>query len=222
MGGWVINIKIGGGGFEKKKNWNYSSAEFEDSLYEDVQGPDEGDGTGDGRRKETTEEHDDQRGHDINGVLVGGDRLNHADHGKREDGGGEVRKTNVKAGIEKSTYRYENVIELPIVPMPLGRLNKEGQDRYRFKEMRKNGINDDASSELQKRFVEGVEEAIANVDAAYGDGEERLVQALEDLEGKVLAEKVEEEELMLRVHQFYDATPRRSARLAKKRLEPKE
>ena len=203
-------------------NWNYSNAEFEGSLYEDVQGPDEEDGTGDGRRIETTEEHDGQRGQDINGVPVGSDILNQADNGKREEDGGEVRKTNVQAGITKSTYRYENVIELPMVPMPLGSRNNEGQGRYGIKEMRRSDINDDSSSESLKRFAEGVKEAIAKVDAAYGDGEERLFQVLEDLEDKMLTEKAEEKELMLRVHQCYEATPRRSARLAKKRLEPKE
>ena len=203
-------------------NWNYSSAEFEDSLYEEVQGPDEGGEMGDGRRLETTEEHDGQRGNDINGVSVGGDIPDHADNGKREEVGGEVLKTNVQAGIDKSTYRYENVIELPMVPMPLGSRNNEGQGRYGIKEMRRSDINDDSSSESLKRFAEGVKEAIAKVDAAYGDGEERLFQVLEDLEDKMLTEKAEEEELMLRVHQCYEATPRRSARLAKKRLEPKE
>ena len=203
-------------------NWNYSSAEFEDSLYEEVQGPDEGGEMGDGRRLETTEEHDGQRGHDINGVSVGGDIPDHADNGKREEVGGEVLKTNVQAGIDKSTYRYENVIEQPMVPMPLGSSTNEGQDRYGFKEMRENVINDDACSESLNSFAEGVREAIANVDAACRDGDERLVRVLEDLEDKMLAEKAEEQELMLRVQQFYEATPRRSARLAKKRLNSKE
>ena len=35
-------------------NWNYSSADFEDSLYEEVQGPDEGGETGSGRQIEVT------------------------------------------------------------------------------------------------------------------------------------------------------------------------
>ena len=197
-------------------NWNYSSADFEDSLYEEVQGPDEGGETGSGRQIEVPEGHDGQRGQDKNGVPVESDILNHA------EGGGKVRKTNVQAGIEKSTYRYENVIELPMVPMPLGSTNNEEKDRYGVKEMRKNGEDDDASSETLKNFVEGVKEAIAKVEVAYGDCEKRLVQVLEDLEDQMLAEKAEEEELMLRVHQLYEATPRRSARLAKKRLELKD
>ena len=202
-------------------NWNYSSADFEESLYEDVQGPEEGGETGGERQIEVTEEHDGQRGQDNNGAPVESDILNHA------EGGGKVRKTNVQAGIEKSTYRYENVIELPMVPMPLGSINNEEKGRYGGKETRKNGEDDDANSETPKNFAEGVKEAIAKVEVAYEDGEKRLVKVLEDLEDQMLAEKAEEEELMLRVHQLYEVTPRRSARLAKKRLdkqrlEPKE
>ena len=70
-------------------NWNYSSAELEDSLYEEVQGPEEGEETGDGGRTGTTDEHDSQRGQVINGVPGGNDTSNCADNGKGErvDGG---------------------------------------------------------------------------------------------------------------------------------------
>ena len=109
-----------------------------------------------------------------------------------------------------------------MVSMPLGSSHIGGQDQYGFKEMRLNGINDDARLESLNSFAEGVRKAIANVDAACRDGDERLVRVLEDLEDKMLAEKAEEQELMVRVQQFYEATPRRSARLAKKRLNSKE
>jgi len=58
------------------------------------------------------------------------------------------------------------------------------------------------------------------VAATCRDGEDRLVRVLEDLEDKILAEKSEEEELMLQVQQLYEPTPRRSAWLARKKGEP--
>ena len=208
-------------------NWNYSSAEFEDSLYDVVQDPEEGKGKGEG---EVDDEQARAMGADDIKVYEsrvlerakeqGSDAMNHG--AKREEIGEEVRRTNVQAGIEKSKQRYENVMDLPSVPMPGGSSSNRGQDECGEKEVKTNCANGEAGSEAMNSFSGDVEEAIANVATTFRDGEDRLVRVLEELEDKILAEKWEEEELMLEVQQLYEPTPRRSARLAKKRGEFKK
>ena len=208
-------------------NWNYSSADFEDSLYEMVQGPEEGKGRDDGKMYDEPARDmgaDDQKAY--------GSRVRewtreqgsvYMKHGaKREESGGEIRRTNVQAGIEKSKHRYENVIDLPSVPMPGGSNNNGGQDECGEKKAGNNCAVGEAGLESLNSFSEAVDEAIANVAATCRDGEDRLVRVLEDLEDQVLAEKSEEEELMLQVQQLYEPTPRRSVRLARKKGEFKK
>ena len=206
-------------------NWNYSSADFEDSLYETVQGPEEGKGRDDGK---VYDEHARDMGADDQKAY--GSRVRewareqgsvYMKHGaKREESGGKIRRTNVQVGIEKSKHRYENVIDLPSVPMPGGSNSNGEQDECGEREAGKNCDVGEAGLEALNSLSEAVDEAIANVAATCRDGEDRLVRVLEDLEHQVLAEKSEEDELMLQVQQLYEPTPRRSVRLARKKGEP--
>ena len=140
-------------------NWNYSSAEFEDGLYEVVQGPEEGKGRGEGKV------HDEQaRAMGADDQKAYGSRVRewakeqgsvNMKHGaKKEEIGGVVRRTNVQAGIKKSKHRYENVIDLPSVPMLGGSSNNGGQDECGEKEVGKNCAIGEAGSESLNSFSE--------------------------------------------------------------------
>lgn len=170
-------------------NWNYSSAEFEDSLYDEV---------GEGDAKEEV-------------GSVG-----------QLDGKGEGPKTNASCGIEVSKEyvgrRYENVPGTPQIPMPLGR--SDGNREVTPRDSENDVFNSTGFEDVS--FGGSVRAAIADVEAAHCQGEDRLKKVLESLEEKMRAEQVEELEIMENIQRLSEITPRRSARLEEKRLERTE
>ena len=194
-------------------NWNYSSAEFEENLYDEV---------GDWSLEQGGEK----------GLTIGkemeGQML------ERVEG---ERKTNVQRGIKESTeydlQRYEDVPEIPVVPMPQGIIGRGGEDgdgeqvkscedqgQVEFEEGIQVGYKNSTTVAEHDEMAEGdldsggddVRTAIAYVDAMHRQGEKRLQLVLESLEDGIEGAKTEGGEVMVRLQEL-----RRSARLEEKR-----
>ena len=147
--------------------------------------------------------------------------------------GGCRRKTNAQFGIEileqKRGPRYENVTESCVVNMLGESRLKESRGQQEIDEGEQEEPSDNGEenskregSESGTSFSEGVREAIANVEATHRDGEERLMRILEDLEGRMVTERSEEDAIMKRIQKYNDKTPRRSVRVAEKGKEAKK
>ena len=200
-------------------NWNYSSAEFEENLYDEV-----GDWSSEqGGEKGSTP------GQKMKGQIL-----------ERVEG---ERRTNVQRGIKESTeydlQRYEDVPEVPVVPIPQGFIGRDDeavdgeqeksckdQEQVEFEEGIQVGYknsttvveHDETEREELDSFGDCVRTAIAYVDATHRQGEERLQLVLETLEDGIEGAKTEGGEIMERLQELVKDSPRRSARLEAKRM----
>ncbi len=200
-------------------NWNYSSAEFEENLYDEV-----GDWS----------------------VEQGGEKgltTRQKPEGQIFDRVEGERRTNVQRGIKESTkydlQRYEDVPEIPDVPIPQGVSGRDDEDVDGEQEKacedhgqvefeagiqvdHKNSTtvaeHEETEREELDSFGDCVRTAIAYVDATHRQGEERLQLVLETLEDGIGGAKTEGGGTMVRLQELGKDSPRRSARLEEKRM----
>ena len=207
-------------------NWNYSSAEFEESLYDVVE----------------PQHEEEEYGERMEPVSQGKARVERDVITEDKAGGSEVRKSSAQFGIEPSSdsmgHVYYNVAGAPVVPMPQGQGATDisgSSERSRESDIREGDLEGGAGGVKAKvrreepeslvdqslsvgKFADDVREAIANVDASRREGDNRLMRVLEDLEEKMVNENAEEMGIMADIQRLARVTPRRSARLMKKRL----